>query len=171
MHDLYGLIVCNHNHDCNYNCNCNNNYISVIIYVHVGLPEQGNSEPKSALFRFVKKNSSELQAITNALATVRSRDDKYRGTCYHKCVSVYVGVYEHVCMYMCMCLELCLKLCLCISMCIYIYVCMMCMCVCMHMCMCVCAGLISIQKDVPYLEEDDGLDKHKLDIYFPRYFD
>ena len=28
-------------------------------------------------------------------------------------------------------------------------------------------GLISVQKNIPYLKEDDGLDKHKLDIYLP----
>ena len=33
--------------------------------------------------------------------------------------------------------------------------------------MIVFTGKIFIQRDVPYLEEDDGLYKHKLDIYFP----
>jgi len=28
-------------------------------------------------------------------------------------------------------------------------------------------GLISTQRNIPYLKEEDGLDKHKLDVYFP----
>ena len=100
--------------------------VSVIVTVslYVGLPVQEQSEPKSAIFRFVKKNSSELQAITSALATVRSRDDTYRGegcgvrimsscrphtiavcVCVKHlflcvCVHVYVYVYAHMCMWL-----------------------------------------------------------------------
>ena len=47
--------------------------------VPVGLPIREDTEPDSAIFRFVKKNNTELQAIGTALTAVSIRDNNYRG--------------------------------------------------------------------------------------------